>query len=269
MNTISFMSANYVARQTGYNMTGGWGQGDRTTSAYFQPIDTFAERFDTILRDIRAMGFDALDLWNAHLSPAWATDQHINAARNLLQQHDLRVVSLAGWFGSTRHEFEASCTIAVALGVEILGGSTSMVQKDAAFVIELLNKHNLRLGIENHPEKTPAELLAKVGDGGNGRIGVAVDTGWFGTQGYDAADALRELRDHLMHVHLKDVLAPGAHNTCRYGHGIVPIERCVQVLHEIGYAGAISVEHEPEQFDPTEDCIAELEMLRGWLAAKE
>ncbi len=78
------------------------------------------------------------------------------------------------------------------------------------------------------PKKPPAELLAKIGDGGEGTIGAAVDTGWFGTQGYDAAVAIEELRDHLVHIHLKDVLAVGAHETCRYGEGVVPIERCVR-----------------------------------------
>ena len=31
MNMISFMTANYVARQIGYNMTEGWMQGDNAT----------------------------------------------------------------------------------------------------------------------------------------------------------------------------------------------------------------------------------------------
>ncbi len=124
MNTISFMSANYVARQVNYNMTGGWGQGDRTTNEYFRPIETFGERFDTILADIKGLGFDALDLWNAHLSPTWATDAHISTAQQLLRKHDLKVMSMAGWFGATPEEFEAACKLAVALGAETLGGST-------------------------------------------------------------------------------------------------------------------------------------------------
>jgi sugar phosphate isomerase/epimerase len=269
VNTISFMSVNYVARQVNYNMTGGWGQGDRTTAEYFQPIETFAERFATILRDIRAMGFDALDLWTVHLNPTWASERHIESAQRLLQEHNLRVVSLAGWFGSTPEEFDATCRLAVALGTDILGGSTSMLQKDRGFVVETLHKHDVRLGIENHPEKTPDELLEKIGDGGAGRIGATVDTGWFGTQGFDAAQALVELRQHLFHVHLKDVLAVGAHDTCRYGQGIVPIERCAEVLQEIGYSGSISIEHEPEHFDPTEDCVAGFKILQSWLAASE
>ena len=42
MNTISFMSANYVARQVNYQMTEGWMQGDAAPNAYFRPLDTFA-----------------------------------------------------------------------------------------------------------------------------------------------------------------------------------------------------------------------------------
>lgn len=269
MNTISFMSANYVARPVNYNMTGGWGQGDQATNDYFRPVDTFGERFGALLRDIRAMGFDALDLWTAQLNPLWASDGHIEAARQQLQQHNLRVASLAGWFGSSAEEFEANCRLAVALGTDILGGTTSFVTKDRPAAVALLAKHNLRLGIENHPEKTPDELLAKIGDEGEGRIGAAVDTGWFGTQGFDAVEAISQLRQHLFHVHLKDVLAAGAHHTCRYGQGVVRVERCVRLLREIGYNGAISIEHEPELFDPTEDCVAGFQMVRSWLEIPE
>lgn len=268
MNTISFMSANYVARQLDYNMTRGWGQGEKATSEYFQPIETFPERFDALLREIVGLGFGAIDLWLAHLSPSWATSQHIDAARDLLAKHGLPVVSLAGWFGSTPDEFAATCRLATAVGCRVLGGSTSVIEKDRAFVVRMLKEHGLRLGLENHPEKTPVELRARIGDGGEGTIGACVDTGWFGTQGYDAARALEELGDVLVHIHLKDVLAEGAHETCGYGEGIVPVEGCVRALERMGYAGAISVEHEPEHASPNDAAVRSLALLKGWLGQR-
>ena len=69
----------------------------------------------------------------------------------------------------------------------------------------------------------------------------------------------------LVHLHLKDVLAPGGHETCRYGAGCVQIEQCVEMLKQVGYIGGISVEHEPEHYDPTEDCQASLALLQAWL----
>lgn len=265
MQPISFMSANFVARQLGYHMTEGWMQGDQATNAYFRPIETFSERFDAMLGEVRVMGFEAIDIWLAHLHWSWASEAHIAAARDLLTRHNLTVVSLAGSFGATRDEFAAACRLAVALGTRILGGNTPLLFTERASVIELLREHDLLLGVENHPEKTPADLLAKIGDGGDGRIGAAIDTGWFGTQGYDAARAIAELSDVLFHVHLKDVRAPGGHETCRYGAGCVPVEACVRTLQQIGYRGAISVEHEPDHFDPTDDCVANLALLRSWL----
>lgn len=266
MNTISFMSANYVARPLGYHMTGGWGQGDKATNQYFQPLETFAQRFEEILVAVRAMGFTAIDVWQAHLNPDWATPEHVSIATDLLSKHHLEVTSFEGWFGRTRAEFEAAARLAVALDTRILGGSTPMLERERAFVVATLKKYDLRLGVENHPEKYPREMLARIGDGGEGRIGTTLDTGWYGTQGYNAAEAIAELAGHLFHVHLKDVLAQGSHESCRYGLGVVPIEGCVRALQQIGYGGAISVEHEPETYDPTEDCEADLRMLRGWLA---
>ena len=74
-NTITFMTANYVAREAGYTMHA-WGHGDRTTNEAFSPIETYVERIDALLADIGALGFDTIDLWGAHLSPDWATDAH-------------------------------------------------------------------------------------------------------------------------------------------------------------------------------------------------
>lgn len=264
MNTISFNGANYVARQVGYAMHG-WGHGDKAANEYFRPLETFAERFDEILFDVQSLGFSAIDLWTSHLSYAWATEEHLAIARDLLRRRNLTVTSLGGWFGSTPDEFEACCRVAVAVGCKVLGGSTSALDKDREFVVRTLRQHDLQLGIENHPEKTPEELLAKIGDGGDGAIGATVDTGWFGTQGYDAAEAVDRLRDNLFLIHLKDVLEPGAHDTCRFGAGCVPIQECVRAIKQTGYGGAISIEHEPERFDPTEDIRVSYSLLRGWL----
>jgi sugar phosphate isomerase/epimerase len=125
----------------------------------------------------------------------------------------------------------------------------------------------VRFGYENHPERNTAEMYAKVGVGHEDVIGFCIDTGWFGTHGYDAVLGIREVFPRLFHVHLKDVLAPGAHETCRYGRGCVPIEASVRALLALGYTGGISVEHEPEHYSPNEDCAASRVMLEGWLSA--
>jgi sugar phosphate isomerase/epimerase len=257
---ITFVTANYVARETGYAMHG-WGHGDRATQDAFAPIETYAERFDAVLADIVALGFDTVDVWGAHLNPDWATDAHVEAAREALARHGLAVATYATWVGSSN--VERACELALALGTTVIGGGFS---GEAEALAPVLARHGVRLAVENHPEKTPAEVLAKIGRGGL-MFGTTVDTGWWATQGYDAARAIDELGEHVLHVHLKDVLAVGEpHDTCRWGEGIVPIEECVRTLRRIGYAGAIAVEHEPETFDPTDDIRAMRVQLVEWLA---
>ena len=266
MNQVSFMTANWVARQVGWNMTEGWGQGERACSAYFAPLETFGARLEEYLADIKALGFTALDVWTGVIDPAWVTPAHLTIAQDLLRRHEMAVTSVAGWMGSTPEQFIAMCELARALGAPVLGGGTSLIVKDRPFVVASLKEYGLRLGLENHPE-TPAEMLAKIGDGGDGLVGTTVDTGWYGTQGFDAAEAIALLAPHIVLVHLKDVREVGAHHTCRFGEGVVPIERCVRTLQKLGYSGTISIEHEPADFDPAADIAASRALLEGWLQA--
>jgi sugar phosphate isomerase/epimerase len=266
MNTLSFMTANYVAREIGYNMTKGWMEGDDATNAYFSPIDTYAERFGALLAEIRGLGFDAIDLWMGHLNWRWATDEHIAIANAALAAANLRVVSLAGWFGGTREEFASACRLGREVGAPILGGSTGLLDGDRDGLSVIAREYGVRLGYENHPERNTGEMFAKIGAGHEDVIGFCVDTGWFGTHSYDAVSALHELSGRLFHVHLKDVVAPGGHETCRYGRGCVPVEACVRALVELGYTGGISIEHEPDFYNPNEDVAANLAMVKAWLA---
>jgi sugar phosphate isomerase/epimerase len=257
---IAFMSANYVARETGYAMHG-WGHGDRMTNEAFAPIATYGERLDELLADISSLGFDTIDLWGAHLNPEWASDAHVEAAQGALRRNGLRVATYATWVGPSN--IERTCELTTAVGAFIIGGGVSGEPEKIAPV---LARHGVRLGVENHPERTPQEVLAKI-ERADGTFGATVDTGWWGTQGYDAAQAIEELAEHVVHVHLKDVLAVGEpHETCRYGEGIVPIEECVRALQRLGYDGAIAIEHEPETVDPSDDLRAMREQLVEWLA---
>jgi sugar phosphate isomerase/epimerase len=257
---VSFMLANYAARPLEYQMQN-WAQGEAATSAYFQPIKSFGKRFESYIKDVTALGFEAVDLWQPMLDYRWLTDDHLEVAADILGDYGVTVASFAGWLGKTEDEFEANCEIAAEFNAPLVTGSTDAPR---GFVIDVLDKFGLRWGYENELEKTPKKILSKLGK--NPLIGVCADTGWFGTHGYDAADALRELAPRLMHVHLKDVLRAGSHESCRYGQGIVPLERCVQVLQEVGYSGAISVEHETAAYDPSDDCAASLELLNSWLS---
>ncbi len=266
LDKISFMGANYVAKQVGYHMIHSWRQGQDATNRHFQPLATFPKRFEDLLKDIRALGFTTLDIWTAQLNWAWVTPEHLHVASQLLRQYQMRVASIAGSFGATREDLEAACRVARALDTKVLVGMGSIVLTERREAVAILKQNGVRVGIENHAEKTPQEMLLKIGNDSDGTIGTAIDTGWYATQRYDAVRAIEELYPYLVAVHLKDIRTPGTHETCRYGQGCVNIEACVATLKRLGYSGTYSIEHEPEFFDPTEDCKVMFSQLQTWLS---
>lgn len=257
---IAYMTANEVARATGWEMHG-WGHGDRLTNDAFAPLETYGERLDALLGRVRALRFDAIDLWGAHLNPSWATDEHVAVARELLLAHNTTVATYGTWIDMDN--VSRACEIARALGTQVIGAGYS---GDARELARVLREHGVVLAIENHPERTPAELLAKI-EAGVGTMAATVDTGWWATQGYDPARAIEELGPHVAHVHLKDVLHEGEpHETCPWGQGIVDVRACLGALLRLDYAGFYTVEHEPEDHDPGDEIAAMREQLEAWLA---
>jgi L-ribulose-5-phosphate 3-epimerase len=258
--TIAFTTANFVARETGWAMHG-WRHGDRATQERFLALETYGERLDEILASARALGFDTVDLWGAHLGASWATDEHLSIARDALNRHGLRVATYATWVDAAN--VGRACELARGLGTSVIGAGFSGEPDELGPV---LREHGVRLAVENHPERSPSEVLAKIVRGG-GSFGTTVDTGWWGTHGYDPVQAIEELAEHVLHVHLKDVRTVGEpHDTCPWGEGVVDIEACVRALQRLGYDGALTVEHEPEDHDPSDEIVALRGRLEAWLA---
>lgn len=266
--SLSFMSANYVAKELGYGAAHEWAPFDDATNAAFEPLAGFPVRFDELLATIADLGFDTIDLWFGHLNWRWATAEHVAHAREALARHDLRVVSLAGSVGATTDELTAACRLANDLDVDLIAGVGEVVRLDRDRAAAVLRTHGVRFGLENHAERTPQEVLDAIGDDAD-VLGAAVDTGWWATQSYDPVAAIDDLSDRLFHVHLKDVEEPGTHISCMHGEGCANIAGCVDKLLAIGYAGPVSIEHEPYDRDPTDECVRMLARIQEQLAGTE
>lgn len=267
MTKISLNSSSFVGKQCGYGPSSEWDTCVDAVNAYYGPPETFASRFEHMLVEVKRLGYDAVDIWTAgQLSWRWATREQIATARALLDKHKLAVTSLGDNFGKTRDDFVAACELAVGVNTNLLSGGCPVLRKERAFVIEMLEKYNLRLGLENHPERSAQEILDQIGDGGNGRIGTTIDTGWYATQAPDVIEAIKGLKGHIYHVHLKDVLAGAADQNVGFGRGVAPLVESVQTLKQLGYKGDYSVEIHSIDHDPTTELAEGLMLVRRWLS---
>src|SRR6266704_2614649 len=169
MPKISFISANYVARALDYRGPSDWMAHDAATIRAAS-----AEHFAGIAADVAAAGFENIDIWTAHCH--WqhhADGDYIEIVKGICSQYDLAITSYAGG---------------------MWGADPAAM---APHIQKICERLNVRYGLENHPEKSVEEILAKIGGGQYSRIGVALDTGWCGTHSLDALEAARRLREKV------------------------------------------------------------------------
>ncbi len=259
---ISCNGANFVAQQIGYRMTEGWAQGDSAANSYYRPEQTFADRFEGLVSQVERLGFSCIDIWTGELNWKWASATQIESAAAILARHKMRVTSYAGPFGGSEEELRRACRTIKALDCNLLGGSTELLTADPTTLARVLEDEEVLFAFENHPsERSPADVMKLIGALPEDLVGTTVDTGWYGTNGYPADRAIEELAERLFLVHLKDVKTAGSHQTCGFGSGCVPIESCVDVLRKLGYEGTVSIEHEPEDRDPSPEIAESREFL--------
>ncbi|MCL6442385.1 MAG: sugar phosphate isomerase/epimerase [Alicyclobacillus sp.] len=256
---IALNSATYFGKASGYQTSvEDWSRAERSV------IENASLReFDHLCADVRRSGFRHMELWMGHAFPKFMTPDLALELRQIWERHGLTVVGYSCSLGDpvrfprwTRLCFE-TCQM---LGIEQIA---SGISKEAAPVIyAYCREYGIRVAIENHPERHPDEILAIIGDYGDW-LGTCVDTGWYASQGFHAPEAIRRLKDHLFHLHFKDVLSEGAHVCTRLGTGVADIAGCIEAVRELGYDGSLSIEQESGDHDPTDDCRQALCWLRA------
>jgi sugar phosphate isomerase/epimerase len=127
---------------------------------------------------------------------------------------------------------------------------------------EYAEKNNVYMGTENHdtgimgrPERL-VELFEKIG---SPYVGVIYEPYNLMEQaGYDYRKAFEVMRDHIVHVHLKDgKLMPDRRNykPTLMGEGEFDFRWVMKRLNEIGYDGPIALEYEVAEVPPEEGLV--------------
>jgi sugar phosphate isomerase/epimerase len=250
---VAFNTANLVARVSGYRFQlSSWMDQHKKTIA---ATDEAAWR--AICKEVAAAGFKTVEVWEAHAAPESLDEAKARRWKRVLDESGLTPVAYAG---GLRPETLRLCQW---LGIPHVDGGLRENTPEKATA--LCKEHGIRFNIENHPEKSASEILAKIG-GGNEWLGVCIDTGWLGTQGVDAPAVIKACTPFVRHTHVKDVKAAGTHETCLLGEGSADVAGCLKALEETKYAGWYSWEDEPEDRNPMDSAARNREWIEKRLA---
>jgi sugar phosphate isomerase/epimerase len=134
-------------------------------------------------------------------------------------------------------------------------------------ILEVFDRENVDFALEVHPTEIAFDISSTVraldAIGHHRRFGFNFDPSHLGYQHVDYVRFLRQFRERIFHVHMKDVHWSAVPTACgvfgghlpfghpdRYwdfrslGHGCIDFKAVIRALNEIGYDGPLSVEWE-------------------------
>jgi L-ribulose-5-phosphate 3-epimerase len=241
-NRISFVTANLVGQVSGYRFElAHWGDQHKKTVAA-----TDAAAWRSICREIRATGFRAVEIWEAHAAPEVMDRERAATWKKILDDEGLKAIGYGGILSRK--------TLQICQWLDIPRFNGWIGDNTPAQATALCQEMGVRFNLENHPQKNAAELLKIIG-GGNEWLGICIDMGWLGTQGASGPEVIRACGPLVRHTHVKDVRAVGAHETCLLGDGVAQVAACISTLKEMGYTGWYSWEDEPEDRNPFDSAV--------------
>lgn len=241
---------------------------------------------DETIKIVAEAGFKKIDLLGQapHLSldPAETDPAKI---KTLAQTHGLWIANLGTYVGGgftnpdpaiQTREFarvQRAIDLAVFLGARsIRFFRVSAAEDDAAFLerlalwgkrcAEYAAEKKILLGIENHGGAITGspEMLKRLFDQiGSPYLGLLYDPCNYVQKNVDYRAALESLKDHLVHVHLKDAVSAPAFQRVMLGAGEIDFRWIVERLDALGYRGDFALEYELTE-PPAEQGLAQ------WLA---
>ena len=244
---------------------------------YLTPGDTLQ-----VLHEVAGAGYEGVELFDGNLAE-FADEPEV--LRRALDDAGLTLVAVYSGANFVFTEILAeelwrvrkACEWASAVGAEhlVVGGGARRTEPatEADYarlagaldeVASLADGHGLVASFHPHlttivesPEDVERALSKS-------RIGFCPDTGHLQAGGGDPVQLVRDYRDRIPYVHLKDIDAQGTF--VPLGDGVLDIDGVVAVLRETGYDGWITVETDGWPGDPTEGARRSIAKLLGLLS---
>jgi sugar phosphate isomerase/epimerase len=136
---------------------------------------------------------------------------------------------------------------------------------------QMAKEYDIKTVIHNHgPEAKwwhrPQDAYAAV-KSRDSRLGLCIDVGHTTRTGTDPVAAVRECRDRLYDMHVKDLAVKTDRDSqVAVGRGLLDFPGLFRALIEIGYTGQVGLEYEIHEDDPLPGMIESLAYERGVLA---
>ena len=232
---------------------------------------TFAKfDLDTSITMMKRVGIHQLSVKEIHL-PLNSSEEKIKEALAKFKEADINVYTVGVIYMKTKEAVDQAFQYAKKVGVNMIVGVPSYDVLDYAEA--QVKAYNIKLAIHNHGPKDPLypgpkDVYDRIKDR-DPRVGLCIDIGHARRAGVLPEKAVKEYKDRLFDLHIKDVTAGVEEGKAiEIGRGIINFPELVKSLNEIQYKGVCSIEFEKDMTDPLAGIAESVGYFKGVLAAE-
>lgn len=221
------------------------------------------------IKAIRRVGLDYVSIKDFHLPMKSSADERkavVGAFEKAgIQALSCGVVNMKNDPAEIRHAFQ----YARDAGIPIIVCSPDPASMPV--LDRMVKEFDIKLAIHNHGPgdmKFPSPYdVMKAAESYDRRIGLCIDVGHTARIGVDPAGAIRDCRERLYDMHLKDVnKAAPAGTPVELGRGVLDLRGILQALLDVRFDGHTGIEYEKDAADPVPGLAESVGYLRGLLA---
>jgi sugar phosphate isomerase/epimerase len=175
--------------------------------------------------------------------------------KQLLQQKGISIVAMGVLVPKDKAEWTKAFRLAKDFGLSYITCEPIKTQWD--MIDSMAGTYGIKLAIHDHPKPnaywSPDSVMAAIK--GHQNIGSCADIGHWARNGINPVDALKELKGHIIGVHLKDIVKfndTQAADTV-VSKGVIDIPAVLAELKRQNFSGMLSIEHESNWYHSTPD----------------
>ena len=172
----------------------------------------------------------------------------------------------------TKEAVDAAFAYAKKVGVDMIVGVPSYDL--IAYSEQKVKEYNIRLAIHNHgPEDAlypaPGDVYNRIKNL-DARMGMCIDIGHSLRAGTAPEKAIKEFKDRLFDLHIKDINAAAKDGKAiEIGRGVINFSEVVESLRKIKFEGVCSIEFEKDMSDPLPGIAESIGFFKGVLATED
>lgn len=219
---------------------------------------------------MKRLGVHNLSVKEIHL-PLNSSQETINSALAKFKEADINVYTVGVIYMKTKEAVDQAFAYAKKVGVNMIVGAPSYDVLD--YAEEKVKEYDMKLAIHNHgPEDAlypgPKDVYDRIKNR-DARMGLCIDIGHATRAGVSVQKAVKEYKDRLFELHIKDVSkAEKDGKAIEIGRGVINFPALIRSLEKIKYTGVCSIEFEKDMTDPMPGIAESLGYFRGVMAAE-